>query len=80
MSKSADIFRDLGRDFSDFPDLPQMEDRDHGWTGLGVGSPKTRFLMKKTHVFGIILAISHYMGVPPGPPIGLNWPQCGGPY
>ena len=33
--------------FSDFSDFPQMENRDLGWTGLGLGSPKTLFSAKK---------------------------------
>ena len=39
--------------FSDFSDFPQMENRDLGWTGLGLGSPKTLFSAKK-HSFWII--------------------------
>ena len=55
--------------FSDFSDFPQMENRDLGWTGLGLGSPKTLFSAKK-HSFLLFLAISHYLGVSPGPPCG----------
>ena len=42
--KWAEIFRDLGRDFSEFSDFPQMENRDLGWIGFGLGSPETLFL------------------------------------
>ena len=59
--------------FSDFSDFPQMENRDLGWTGLGLGSPKTLFSVKKNIVFELFLGISHYLGVSPGPPIGPYW-------
>ena len=65
----------MGRDFGQYgvvkgpqkcrsPELPQMENRDLGWIGLGLGTPKTLFSAKKRR-FSCILATSHYLGVPP---------------
>ena len=39
-------------------ELPQMENRNLGWIGLGLGNPKTLF-SAKTCFFFIFLAISH---------------------
>ena len=92
--------------FSDFSDFPQMENRDLGWTGLGLGSPKTLFSANKSKflgyfwpfpfiwgfplgslwgLFGVLplgsfFAISHYLGVSPGSPIGPYWPLCNSRY
>ena len=51
--KWAEIFRDLGLDFLEFSDFPQMENRDLGWLALGLGSPKTIFSAKKQGFWAI---------------------------
>ena len=59
--------------FSDFSDFPQMENRDLGWTGLGLGSPKTLFSAKKPWFFGHFWPFPIIWGFPLGPllaPIG----------
>ena len=71
--KWAEIFRDLGRDFSEFSDFPQMENRDLGWTGLGLGSPKTLFSAKKTWFLGYFWPYPIIWGFPLGPPVGPYW-------
>ena len=48
MSKMNRNIKGFGSGFSDFSDFPQMENRDLGWTGLGLGSPKTLFSAKKS--------------------------------
>ena len=55
--------------FSDFSDFPQMENHDLGWTGLGLGSPKTLFSAKK-HWF-----LGHFWPFPIiwGFPLGSLW-------
>ena len=47
MSKMDRNIKGFGSGFSDFSDFPQMENRDLGWIGLGLGSPKTLFSTKK---------------------------------
>ena len=47
MSKMDRNIKGFGSGLSDFSDFPQMENRDLGWTGLGLGSPKTLFSVKK---------------------------------
>ena len=59
--------------FSDFSDFPQMENRDLGWTGLGLGSPKTLFSAKKHRFLSIVWPFPIIWGFPLGPllaPIG----------
>ena len=54
----------MGRDFGQYlvvedpqkcrsPELPQMENRDLGWIGLGLGNPKTLFSAKNTVFWAI---------------------------
>ena len=57
--------------FSDFSDFPQMENRDLGWTGLGLGSPKTLFSVKKPFFFAIFGHFPLYGDFPWGVPY---WP------
>ena len=59
--------------FSDFSDFPQMENRDLGWTGLGLGSPKTVFSAKKHCFFDYFWPYPIIWGFPLGPPVGLYW-------
>ena len=59
--------------FSDFSDFPQMENRDLGWTGLGLGSPKTLFSVKKHCFLSYFWQFPIIWGFPLGPllaPIG----------
>ena len=64
----------IKRWFSDFSDFPQMENRDFGWTGLDLGSPKTLFSAKKPLFLGHFLPFPIIWGFPLGPPIGPYWP------
>ena len=59
--------------FSDFSDFPQMENRDLGWTGLGLGSPKTLFSVKKLEFFCYFWPYPIIWGFPLGPPVGPYW-------
>ena len=47
VSKMDRNIKGFGSGFSDFSDFPKMENRGHGWTGLGLGSPKTVFSAQK---------------------------------
>ena len=62
-----------GGEFSDFSDFPQMENRDLGWTGIGLGSPKTLFSAKKPWFLGNFWPYPIIWGFPLGPPVGPYW-------
>ena len=63
-----------------FSDFPQMENRDLGWTGLGLGNPKTLFSAKKHRFLVHFLQFPIIWGFPLGPPIGPYWPLCNSRY
>ena len=65
--KWTEIFRDLGRDFSDFP---QMENRGLRWIDLGLGSPNTLFSDKKHRFLGNFWPFPIIWGFPLGPLLG----------
>ena len=65
--KYLGIWVGLGRDFSEFSDFPQMENRDLGWTGLGLGSPKTLFSAKKPWFLGHFWPFPIFGGFPWAP-------------
>ena len=60
--------------FSDFSDFPQMENCDLGWTGLGLGSPKTLFSAKKSKFLVYFWPFPIIWGFPLGCPPASYWP------
>ena len=75
--RAGQIWQNLGSgrggEFSDFSDFPQMENRDLGWTGIGLGSPKTLFSAKKPWFFGYFWPFPIIWGFPLGcPPVSYG--------
>ena len=68
MSQMGRNIKGFGSGFSDFSDFPQMENRDLGWIGLGLGSPKTLFSVKKHWFLDYFWPFSIIWGFPLGGP------------
>ena len=69
MSKMEQNIEGFGSGFSDFSDFPQMENRDLGWIGLGLGSPKTVVSAKKPWFLDHFWQFPIIWGFPLGGPI-----------
>ena len=64
----------FGSGFSEFSDFPQMENRDRGWIGFCLGSPKTLFSAKKSKFLGYFWPFPIIWGFPLGCPPASYWP------
>ena len=71
MSKMNRNTEGFGSGFSDFLDLPQMENRGLGWIDLGLGSPKSLFLAQKPWFWNHFGLFPIIWGVPLGSLWGL---------